>query len=73
MCLAVISFMFLRFKSLLTFLDMWVYNFPQILKIPAIIFSSIYRILPFWHSNSMYVRLLEVVPQLTDALSCFHK
>ena len=51
-----------------SFLDLWVYSFYQIWKMFQPLFLQMIFCTPFIDSNHMYIRLLEVVPQLTDDL-----
>lgn len=67
--LGVVFFMFLVWY-LLSCMDPWAYNLHQIWKFGDHYFSINFSALPFRHSNCTYIRVLVVVPQLSDA--CFH-
>lgn len=59
--------------SSLSFLDLWVCSFHQIWKIFSHISSNIFPVptLSMGDCNDMYIKLLEIVPQLIDAVFLF--
>lgn len=66
------SLCFCAYNSL-SFLDLWVCSFHQIWKIFSHISSNIFPVptLSMGDSNDMYIKLLEIVPQLIDAVFLF--